>query len=184
LPYGVKNQQFSPYPWHLKKIHIFTKKYAMSSKDSTVRVKPYTKELILKHSRKQKISQSELIERAILCAEQHNFSTEITVKQIEKNQQKEANRIIGFLKMQDKNLNQMEENIFHYFQSKLKADRNEVLEFVEYTINEELPKIARDFYSNRNDAEDLADNFVKRFKSFYRELYPILRRNILKLGDR
>jgi hypothetical protein len=155
----------------------------MSEKDSTVRVKPYTKELIIKHSRRQKISQSELIERAILSAEQHNFSTEIPLKQIEKNQQKEANRIIGFLKMQDKNLHQMEENLYRYFQAKLKADRNEVLEFVEYTIDEELPKIARDFYSDRNNAEDLADNFVMRFKSFYRKLHPILRRNILKLRN-
>jgi len=155
----------------------------MSSKDSTVRVKSYTKELILKHSQKQKISQSELIERAILCAEQHNFSTEITIKQIEKSQQKEANRIIGFLKMQDKNLRQTEENLYQYFQSKMKADRNEVLEFVEYTIDEELPKIVREFYSDRRDSEALAENFINRFKGFYSKLHPILRRNILKLRN-
>lgn len=151
----------------------------MSAKDSSVRIKPHTKELILKHSRKRKISQNELIEQAILCAEQHNFSIEIPLKQIEKNQTIQANRIIGFLKTQDKNLQQMEENIYQFFGSKLKADRNEVLEFFDFTISQELPKVVMEHYQD----EELSKTFVDRFKMFYSKIYPILRRNILKLQE-
>ena len=158
----------------------------MSAKDTTVRVKTHTKELILKHSRKRKISQNDLIEQAILCAEQHNFSTEIPLKQIEKNQTIQANRIIGFLKTQDKNLSQIEDNIYNMMLSKLKADRNEVLEFVHYQTIEELPKAISDFYIEEEnleilEARDLGIKYTSIFKKVSSDIYGILRKNILTL---
>lgn len=158
----------------------------MSAQDSTVRVKPYTKELILKHSRNRKISQNELIEQAILCAEQHNFSTEIAIKQIEKNQTIQANRIIGFLKTQDKNLAQIEENIYQSTLSKLRADRNEVLEFIHYQTIEELPKaISLHYIEQENleerEARELGEKYTAIFKKVSSEIYAQLRKNILTL---
>lgn len=159
---------------------MFVKTYTMNNKDTTVRVKPYTKELILKHSRKLKISQNDFIEKAILAAEQHNFSTEIPLKQIEKNQTIQANRIIGFLKTQDKNLHQVEQNIYQYTQNILRADRNEVMEFLYYTIEEELPQIVSEFY--KGDKE-LSETYLERHRMFFNKLQPILRKNILQLGN-
>ena len=46
-----------------------------------------------------------------MCAETHNFSEESQLKQFEKIQQKETNRLIGFLKTQDKNLLQTKQNL-------------------------------------------------------------------------
>lgn len=102
----------------------------MESKATSVRVKSYTKELIIKHSKRQKITQDELIERAILLAEKNNFEFDLPVKKIEKYQISNTNRIIGFLKTQDKNLIQTENNIIDYL--------NKIFE--PYRVIEEIKK--------------------------------------------
>lgn len=154
------------------------KKYIMSDKATTIRVKPYTKELILKHSRKQKITQNDLVEKAILVAEQSNFSTEIPLKQIEKMQVQQTNRIIGFLKMQDKNLHQAEENIYHYFRQNLRDDRRGVLEYFYTKTFDEFEQISREFYKENNE---IKERFMIRFKDFFSETYKRLLADIDKI---
>lgn len=150
----------------------------MSDKATTIRVKPYTKELILKHSRKQKITQNDLVEKAILVAEQSNFSTEIPLKQIEKMQVQQTNRIIGFLKMQDKNLHQAEENIYHYFRQNLRDDRRGVLEYFYTKTFDEFEQISREFYKENNE---IKERFMIRFKDFFSETYKRLLADIDKI---
>jgi len=143
----------------------------MSDKATTVRVLPYTKELILKHSKKQGITQNDLIEKAILVAEQSNFSYEIPLKQIEKMQVLQANRIIGFLKTQDKNLLQTEENIYKYFRKNLHDDRRSVLEYFYTKTYDEFRNIATEFYG---DQDEVKERFLSRFQDFFSETYKRL----------
>lgn len=158
----------------------------MSVKDSTTRVSSHTKELILKHSRKMKISQNELIERAILCAEQHNFSTEIAIKQIERNQVIQANRIIGFIKTQDKIIAEIPQQIYESTTSGLRADRNEVLEFVFYKIQKVLEKEVMNFWVEKkvfseekiNEQTQIHMNVFNQVSS---KIYNELRKDILTL---
>jgi hypothetical protein len=150
----------------------------MSDKATTIRVKPYTKELILKHSRKQKITQNDLVEKAILVAEQSNFSTEIPLKQIEKMQVQQTNRIIGFLKIQDKNLHQAEENIYHYFRQNLRDDRRGILEYFYTKTFDEFEQISREFYKGNDEVKE---RFMIRFKDFFSETYKRLLSDIDKI---
>ena len=80
----------------------------MSDSATSVRVQAYTKELINKHSKRLGLSQGDLIEKAISVAEKLNFEYDLPLDEIKKNQVLETNRLIGFLKTQDKNLKQTE----------------------------------------------------------------------------
>lgn len=158
----------------------------MSVKDSTTRVSSHTKELILKHSRKMKISQNELIERAILCAEQHNFSTEIAIKQIERNQVIQANRIIGFIKTQDKIIAEIPQQIYESTTSGLRADRNEVLEFVFYKTQKTLNKEVMNYWLkevelSQEKAIENTQLYMEVFEAVSSKIYAELRKDILTL---
>ena len=66
----------------------------MSDKASTVRVQPYTKELINKHAKRLGISQNDLIYKAILSAEKNDFEEEnLTKKMVAK----QVSRMIAVL---------------------------------------------------------------------------------------
>ena len=158
----------------------------MSVKDSTTRVSSHTKELILKHSRKMKISQNELIERAILCAEQHNFSTEIAIKQIERNQVIQANRIIGFIKTQDKIIAEIPQQIYESTTSGLRADRNEVLEFIFYKTKKTLNKEVMNYWLkevelSQEKAIENTQLYMEVFEAVSSKIYAELRKDILTL---
>ena len=165
----------------------------MSNKATTIRVKPYTKELIIKHSRAKKITQNDLVEMAILVAEKMNFKYDLPLKQIEKKQVTETNRLIGFLKTQDKNLEELEskfrkrlqsqnnklkqteQNIYLFFKERLREDRREVLEYLFVKTLEEIIRISDEYYKDRRETKE---RFITRFKDFFAEAYETLKRDI------
>ena len=133
-----------------------------------------------------KISQNELIERAILCAEQHNFSTEIAIKQIERNQVIQANRIIGFIKTQDKIIADIPQQIYDSTTSGLRADRNEVLEFVFYKIKKTLKEEVMKYWLevegfSQGKAIENTELYLEVFQTVSSKIYAVLRRDILTL---
>lgn len=150
----------------------------MSDSASTVRVQSYTKELINKHSKKLKISQGELIERAISVAEKLNFEYDLPLNEIKKMQVSETNRLIGFLKTQDKNLKQTEENIYNYFSKNLHEDRRAILEYFYLRSKDHMREMATAYYekSGGENSEKVAQLFMERFSSFFDENYKILLR--------
>lgn len=147
----------------------------MSDKSTTVRVKPYTKELIIKHSRAKNLTQNDLVEKAILVAEKMNFEYNLPLKEIEKMQVSQTNRLIGFLKTQDKNLKQTEENIYHFFQKRLKEDRREVLEYLSLNLSQQIREETEIFF--KNDKES-GEDFTKLFFHFFNKIYENLRKDI------
>ncbi len=80
-------------------------------KDSSIKIKSYTKERIKKHCSLLNFTQNELIELLLDIGEKNNFSNENLFHQIKKHTTAETNRIIGFLKTQDKMINQNSANI-------------------------------------------------------------------------
>ena len=80
-------------------------------KTTTIAVKNYIKERVIKHSKRLELNQNDLIEICLDIAEKNNFINDYSIEVILKNQVKEANRIIGFIKTQDKSLLQIQENI-------------------------------------------------------------------------
>lgn len=147
----------------------------MSDKSTTIRVKPYTKELIIKHSRAKRLTQNDLVEKAILVAEKMNFEYDLPLKEIEKMQVSQTNRLIGFLKTQDKNLKQTEENIYHFFQNRLKEDRREVLEYLSLNLSQQIREETEMFF--KNDKES-GEDFTKLFFHFFNKIYENLRKDI------
>ena len=147
----------------------------MKGKDTTIRVKMYTKELIVKHSRAKKMTQNDLVEQAILVAEKINFEYNLPLKEIEKKQVIQTNRLIGFLKIQDKNLKQTEENIYHFFNNRLKEDRREVLEYLSIKTVEEFARISDEYYGDKTEVKE---RFLDRFKEFFNEAYKTLLNDI------
>ncbi len=147
----------------------------MSDKATTVRIKPYTKELIIKHSKRMRITQNDLIELAILVAEKMGFEYNLPLKEIEKKQILQTNRLIGFLKIQDKNLKQTEENIYTFFKERLREDRREVLEYLSVRTVEEVIRISDEFYGEKTEVKE---RFITRFKDFFEEAYKSLLRDI------
>ena len=82
-------------------------------KTTTIAVKNYIKERVIKHSKRLELNQNDLIEICLDIAEKNNFINDYSIEVILKNQVKEANRIIGFIKTQDKSLLQIQENIIY-----------------------------------------------------------------------
>jgi len=148
----------------------------MSDKATTVRVQSYTKELINKHSKRLGISQGELIERAISVAEKLDFEYDIPLNEIKKMQVSETNRLIGFLKTQDKNLKQTEENIYHYFRKNLHEDRRAILEYFYFRSKNHIADFARFYYKRQGGANagDVAKLFLERFNLFFDANYKKL----------
>ncbi|MCG8768610.1 hypothetical protein [Tenacibaculum finnmarkense] len=139
--------------------------------DSSVRVKQHTKELIQKNSKKHKITQDELIFRAINIAEKMNFEYDLPLAEIKKNQVIQTNRLIGFLKTQDKNLKQTEENIYFYFQNKLKEDRRQLAEFFYIKTMEYFQELTLEHYKENAEVQQ---NYMNRFKQFFSKAYDKL----------
>ena len=101
-------------------------------KTTTIAVKNYIKERVIKHSKRLELNQNDLIEICLDIAEKNNFINDYSIEVILKNQVKEANRIIGFIKTQDKSLLQIQENII-------------------YKINNSERKISKEDMNRRND---------------------------------
>ena len=141
----------------------------MSDNASTIRVQSYTKELINKHSKKLKISQGELVERAISVAEKLNFEYNLPLEEIRKIQVSEINRLIGFLKIQDKNLKQTEENIYHYFRKNLHEDRRAILEYFYIRSKDNIRLLAHSYYLKHGgeNASKIEELFIERFLSLF-----------------
>lgn len=155
----------------------------MSDNATTVRVKTYTKELISKHSKKQKLTQNDLIEKAILVAEKMNFEYELPLQKIEKSQVQQTNRMIGFLKTQDKNMAQMEQNIYNFFNQKLREDRREILEYFYIKTYETIDEICKKYYITEDEetAPRKYNIFMERFRMFFAENYKVLLNDIDEL---
>lgn len=155
----------------------------MSDNATTVRVKTYTKELISKHSKKQKLTQNDLIEKAILVAEKMNFEYELPLQKIEKSQVHQTNRMIGFLKTQDKNMAQMEQNIYNFFNQKLREDRREILEYFYIKTYETIDEICKKYYiaEDEETAPRKYNIFMERFRMFFAENYKVLLNDIDEL---
>ena len=124
----------------------------MGSNTTTVRVDVSTKELILKHSKRLKLSQNKVIEHAFLCAENSNFTTELPLKSIAKNQAKETNRLIGFIKKQDENLFQVQQNLIHLITSR--------------SVDGEFNWFER---NKDRQAKKIASHLIEVFKEAFRE---------------
>jgi len=137
----------------------------MSDKASTVRVQPYTKELINKHAKRLGISQNDLIYKAILSAEKNDFEDENLLEKTLKNQ---LDRVFGFLKTQDKNLLQVQQNIIGNMKLYDNVDRMAVLKFFYSKTEEEITNKAKVKY--RNDP-DTAIKFIRSFKEMFKEIY-------------
>tara|TARA_B100002049_G_scaffold236470_1_gene223277 strand:- start:6762 stop:7247 length:486 start_codon:yes stop_codon:yes gene_type:complete len=137
----------------------------MSDKASTVRVQPYTKELINKHAKRLGISQNDLIYKAILSAEKNDFEDENLLEKTLKNQ---LDRVFGFLKTQDKNLVQVEKNILGSMKLYDNVDRMAVLKFFYQKTNEEITKYAKEKYRSKPET---GINFIKSFKELFEEVY-------------
>ena len=150
----------------------------MAEKASTVRVQPYTKELISKHSKRLGISQGDLIEKAISVAEKLGFEYDLPLGEIKKMQVSETNRLIGFLKTQDKNLKQTEENIYHFFKKNLHEDRRAILEYFYFRSKQQIGEMAIEYYREKGgeNSEKVAQLFMERFNTFFDENYQILLR--------
>ena len=82
-------------------------------KTTTIAVKNYIKERVIKHSKRLELNQNDLIEICLDIAEKNNFINDYSIAVILKNKVQEANRIIGFIKTQDKSLLQIQENIIY-----------------------------------------------------------------------
>jgi len=148
----------------------------MSDNATTVRVKSYTKELINKHSKRLGISQGDLIEKAISVAEKLNFDYDLPLDEIKKMQVSETNRLIGFLKTQDKNLKQTEENIYHYFRKNLHEDRRAILEYFYFRSKGNVMEMAVNYYQENGgeNSDKITQLFMERFNSFFDANYQKL----------
>mgnify|MGYP000176854042 FL=1 len=150
----------------------------MTDNATSVRVQSYTKELINKHSKRLGLSQGDLIEKAISVAEKLNFEYHLPLEEIKKTQVSEANRLIGFLKTQDKNLRQTEENIYHFFRKNLHEDRRAILEYFYFKSKKQMREMAMKYYEEKGgeNSEKVAQLFMDRFNIFFDDNYRILLR--------
>lgn len=148
----------------------------MTDNATTVRVQSYTKERIIKYSKKFKISQGELIDRAISVSEKLDFEYNLPLDEIKKMQVSETNRLIGFLKTQDKNLKQTEQNIYHFFNKNLHEDRRAILEYFYFRTKEHMRENALKYYRENGgeNSEKVAELFLERFEGFFEENYEKL----------
>lgn len=76
-----------------------------------IRVSSYTHERILKFSKMFKLKQGVFIDIVIDIAEKCNFSSETQTEILQKSTTKDINRLIGFLKIQDKNAQVFEKKV-------------------------------------------------------------------------
>jgi hypothetical protein len=148
----------------------------MSDSSTTVRVQSYTKELINKHSKRLGMSQGDLIEKAILVAEKLDFEYDLPLDEIRKMQVSETNRLIGFIKTQDKNLKQTEQNIYHFFRKNLHEDRRALLEYFYFKGKQYMEESAKEYYKKADvpDPKTLTLLFITRFNTFFSETYEKL----------
>ena len=101
-------------------------------KTTTIEVKNYIKERVIKHSKRLELNQNDLIEICLDIAEKNNFINDYSIEVILKNQVKEANRIIGFIKTQDKSLLQIQENIIYKINnSERKISKEDIKEIID-----------------------------------------------------
>ena len=101
-------------------------------KTTTIAVKNYIKERVIKHSKRLELNQNDLIEICLDIAEKNNFINDYSIEVILKNQVKEANRIIGFIKTQDKSLLQIQENIIYKINnSERKISKEDIKEIID-----------------------------------------------------
>ena len=121
-------------------------------KTTTIAVKNYIKERVIKHSKRLELNQNDLIEICLDIAEKNNFINDYSIEVILKNQVKEANRIIGFIKTQDKSLLQIQENIIYKINNSerkiSKEDIKEIIDLIqknygsiEFLIEMQIPAI-------------------------------------------
>ncbi|MCG8758097.1 hypothetical protein [Tenacibaculum finnmarkense] len=100
-----------------------------------------------------------------------NFEYDLPLAEIKKNQVIQTNRLIGFLKTQDKNLKQTEENIYFYFQNKLKEDRRQLAEFFYIKTMEYFQELTLEHYKENAEVQQ---NYMNRFKQFFSKAYDKL----------
>lgn len=124
-PTGLINSSLPPPPFKKHFLKKYTNCKLMIDKSSVVRVNSYTKDKIKTLSKKKGLTQGELILKALEVAEKMNFEYDLPLDKIAKNQVKESNRIIGFLKQQDKNMLQLEKNIQHFYEHKITLSRRD-----------------------------------------------------------
>ena len=86
--------------------------------NKNIRVSSYTHERILKFSKYFKMNQGSFIESVLNIAEKQNFSSEVQTDILQKSMQKETNRLIGFIKTQDKKIDDFETRILAVLESK------------------------------------------------------------------
>ena len=107
-------------------------------KDTSIRIKSHTKERLDKYSKRLKLTHNELIELLINIGEKNNFEDNYHVEIIEKIIQKESNRVIGFIRTQDKMIQQNSDNLESVYKNIELNERkrhNETLEKITTIIN-------------------------------------------------
>ena len=140
----------------------------MSDKSSTVRVQPYTKELINKHAKRLGISQNDLIYKAILSAEKNNFEDENLTEKMLSNQ---VGRMIAVLTNRYKNLKKGQEDIFKMIGKTTLFDMQNTADFVFNRTGEEMRKQAEEFHGKGTKE---AERYMKLYNAFLKKIYPIV----------
>lgn len=78
---------------------------------TTIKIDKITKERIVKYSRNLKMTQGNFLSYILEIAEKNNFQKEVGIDLIKKNISEDNNRIIGFIKTNDKSVNQVNKNL-------------------------------------------------------------------------
>lgn len=126
----------------------------MATDGALIKIKKFTKERIVKHSKRLGMTQGDFVELCIDVAEKANFVNEYPTEHLLKFQRDETNRIIGFIKVQDKNLIQVEQNIYHFLKTEFGKDVDDFLKFLD-------KKLRNRIYDEMLDRERADKNFEK-----------------------
>lgn len=112
----------------------------MATDSALIKIKMFTKERIVKHSKRLKMTQGDFVELCLDVAEKANFVNEYPTEHLLKFQRDETNRIIGFIKIQDKNLIQVEQNIYHFLQNISANKTDDFLKILGTKLKEKIHK--------------------------------------------
>lgn len=110
----------------------------MATDSALIKIKLFTKERVVRHSKRMKMTQGDFIELCLDVAEKANFINEYPTEHLLKFQRGETNRIIGFLKVQDKNMIQIEQNIYHFLKSNSTNNVEEFLKILEKKLKNRI----------------------------------------------
>ena len=104
---------------------------------------------------------------------------QITIKGTNRPNKKETNRIIGFLKTQDKNLVQTEQNIYSFFEERTQIkDKKKVIEVLVNGSKPFLEKSAKEYFEND---ENRVNDFMNMYEDISVLFYEYLEKAIKEI---